>query len=578
MQLAGEFVVFQIKFSRNPNNKTERDAINDLIKSEQKKIETLISQGATQYYLITNIKDTGHPSSGSIDKADELLTKIIDIPAQVWWRDDLDRRLDNAADIKWSYPEILKVTDVLPLLIRKRSDEREDQQAIRAIRNYMATQYNADSDVKFKQVDLRRSLTDLFVDLPIGHKQSQIDQDQRHHHFHMHSPGDVNAYVYQLDFEDDLEDEIMPFAHSGLAGAFLLQMPLSAGVSRFVLEGAPGQGKSTVTQFLCQVNRLRLLKKQTELESVDDIHKNVPVRAPFRVDLRDYASWVSGRHPFDNSRESTVGPENGSRSLESFLAIQVNQHSGGLDIIPNELLQFFALSHSVVVLDGFDEVAEIEIRERIISEICQAAERLNNHANSMQIIVTSRPAAFANSPGFPEDSWIHLELKDLKFNNIDAYKEKWIKAQNFNKEEGNLISSTLGEKLEQSHIRDLARNPMQLAILLHLIHVQGAALPEKRTTLYEEYMKLFFNREAEKSTIVRDHRELLLSIHGVLAWVLHTPASCIKFLPIHAFTARNTGFSGRSSVRLKFTASEDKPHAIFLNLVQGRTQSFVKRM
>ena len=83
---------------------------------------------------------------------------------------------------------------------------------------------------------------------------------------------------------------------------------------------------------------------------------------------------------------------------------------------------------------------------------------------------------------------------------------------------------TLDEKLEQPHLRDLARNPMQLAILLHLIHVLGPALPEKRTTLYEEYMKLFFNREAEKSAVVRDHRELLLAIHGVLAWVLHTQA------------------------------------------------------
>ena len=62
---------------------------------------------------------------------------------------------------------------------------------------------------------------------------------------------------------------------------------------------------------------------------------------------------------------------------------------------------------------------------------------------------------------------------------------------------------------------------MQLAILLHLIHVQGVALPEKRTTLYEEYMKLFFNREAEKSPIVRDHRELIMAIHGDLAWKLH---------------------------------------------------------
>ena len=87
-----------------------------------------------------------------------------------------------------------------------------------------------------------------------------------------------------------------------------------------------------------------------------------------------------------------------------------------------------------------------------------------------------------------------------------------------------MVASTLEEKLEQPHLRDLARNPMQLAILLHLIHVQGAALPEKRTTLYEEYMKLFFNREAEKSAVVRDHRDLLLSIHGVLAWVLQTQA------------------------------------------------------
>ena len=57
-----------------------------------------------------------------------------------------------------------------------------------------------------------------------------------------------------------------------------------------------------------------------------------------------------------------------------------------------------------------------------------------------------------------------------------------------------------------------------------------------------------------------------------------SPASCIKFRLIHAFTARNTGLSGRSNVWLMFTASEDKPHAVFLNLVQNHTESVVKRM
>ena len=42
---------------------------------------------------------------------------------------------------------------------------------------------------------------------------------------------------------------------------------------------------------------------------------------------------------------------------------------------------------------------------------------------------------------------------------------------------------------------------------------------------------------------------------------LHPPASYITYRPIRTFTAQNTGFSGRSSVRLKFTAGEDKPYA-----------------
>ena len=65
---------------------------------------------------------------------------------------------------------------------------------------------------------------------------------------------------------------------------------------------------------------------------------------------------------------------------------------------------------------------------------------------------------------------------------------------------------------------------MQLAILLSLLLTWGTSLPDKRTALYDEYMALFFNREAEKSPIVRDYRELLINIHRYLAWTLHSEA------------------------------------------------------
>ena len=515
------FVVFQVKFTRQPGIKNSRDTVLGLISSDHAKVEELARRGATHYYLITNVSGTAHLDTGAIDKANDLLQKLFPIPAQVWWQDDLDRRLDNAPHIKWSYPQILDATDLLPLLLRLPGDTA-DPQASRTLTSYMATQYDTDREIKFKQVDLKRSLTDLFVDLPIAEKAGRDSDRPGHRVPHPALPADLDVYVSQLSTPHDYDtQEVHPFPHAALAAAFFLQMPLAQGVSRFVLEGAPGQGKSTVTQFVCQLNRLRLLRKEAELRPVDTKHKHGPIRTPFRVDLRDYAAWLNGRHPFSKTSPNPVPPD-GRRSLESFLAMQISWNSGTVAINEDQLLYLLQRSHSVIVLDGFDEVADIPTRTTLVEEICRASARLGTHCQSLHVIVTSRPAAFGNSPGFPEADWVHLHLKNLGHANILTYKDKWIDAQRLDESEANMVSETLEHKLEQPHLRDLARNPMQLAILLHLIHVQGSALPEKRTTLYDEYMKLFFNREAEKSEVVRDRRELLLSIHGLLAWVLQT--------------------------------------------------------
>jgi hypothetical protein len=61
---------------------------------------------------------------------------------------------------------------------------------------------------------------------------------------------------------------------------------------------------------------------------------------------------------------------------------------------------------------------------------------------------------------------------------------------------------------------------MQLTILLYLLHLQGQSVPDKRTPLYDDYMKTFLNREAEKSTSVRDNRESLEEVTAFLGWHL----------------------------------------------------------
>jgi hypothetical protein len=37
-------------------------------------------------------------------------------------------------------------------------------------------------------------------------------------------------------------------------------------------------------------------------------------------------------------------------------------------------------------------------------------------------------------------------------------------------------------------------------------------------------MDMFFSREAEKSPIVREHRDLLIELHRYLAWIIQTEA------------------------------------------------------
>ena len=272
-----QFVVFQVKFSTNPKNKEERDAIQDVIRSEKKKVDILIQKGATHYYLVTNVQGTAHLDKGSIDKVNTSLTDSFGIPSFVWWRDDLDARLDNASDIKWSYPEICRATDVLQFLL-KRSEDNSDLETARAITAYIGKQYGDDRDVKFKQVELKRRITELFVDLPIGHKISRRERNRPQ--TNLSEIRELDEYLDQLyDYEDYEGEDDPPFSHDGSAAAFLLHMPFGKGVSRFVLEGAPGQGKSTVTQFLCQVNRLKLLpSRRSEISLVGSIHASAATR------------------------------------------------------------------------------------------------------------------------------------------------------------------------------------------------------------------------------------------------------------------------------------------------------------
>ena len=76
-----------------------------------------------------------------------------------------------------------------------------------------------------------------------------------------------------------------------------------------ILEGAPGQGKSTIAQYICQVHRMRILGAEGR-DAVDPVHLASSLRLPFKVELRAFATWLAGGNPFgtatgDNSQEAS---------------------------------------------------------------------------------------------------------------------------------------------------------------------------------------------------------------------------------------------------------------------------------
>lgn len=521
-----EFVVFQIKYHRNPF-KIEKPHkwLVDIIEGEASKIEKLITKGAKEYYLITNVKGTGHLDVGSIDKVSKVLKDRISIPTACWWRDDLSKRLDNLWDLKWIYPELLSGLDMLRHIIESRLSEEKEKRS-NAVRAYLRDQYELDSLVKFKQIELQNKLLELFIDVPIQKRSLGGNPYMRRSSF-------IFYQIYEEHLDGPKEDVARRFhsvAHQILRGdkylgtsTMLLHPNVQKYIPKIVIEGGPGQGKSTIVQYVCQVHRMRILKVEDDLRIIPKHHKETPLKLPIKIDIRDLASWITGNNPFPEQGDELFKSK-WKKSLEAFLAAHISSHSGGIEFEVNDLHEVVKLSSILIVLDGFDEVADIEIRQEIVTVIDKGINRLKENALSLQVIITSRPAAFTNSPGFPEDQYPYFELDSINRYLIDAYADKWRKAKNLDTSEYTEIKRVLNEKLEQAHIRELAKNPMQLAILISLIYKRGESLPDKRTALYDSYIDLFLDRESGKDKTIRDYRDLIVDIHRYLAWELHSDA------------------------------------------------------
>jgi hypothetical protein len=189
------------------------------------------------------------------------------------WREALNPWVDNApTEIKWAYADMLAGWDLVRYLVAEQVGTGKDNAHRDLIRKVAAAQWEDDKRVKFSQSDVdREKVVDLFVDVTADRVQTAASR-----HLHGQAPTAV-----------------------GGAAAYLLRGPTPFTLVR----GAPGQGKSTLSQYVCQAHRSSFIPESERPDSLPELDQP---RFPLRLDMSALAR-----------RKRRVGPLRGPQATKS---------------------------------------------------------------------------------------------------------------------------------------------------------------------------------------------------------------------------------------------------------------------
>lgn len=489
-------IIYQVKWSskvqQNPHT-----WLKATIEGERKKISALVEKGATRYILMTSVagtttsEDTG--SMQRLQKSLEEFSEEFGIPVECWWQADLDAEVDAAPDsIKWSYQDMLAGTEAIRYLIFGADKEGEAHEMRATMLKVMASQWGDDSKIKFSQLDMDRvDIAELFIDVKARQIQQPAASKERFLASHEDVGDSTGAVGYMLN-------TLFPLTY---------------------LLGVPGQGKSTLGQYLCQIHRAAIAPDLAT--NITGLPPVVDPKLPLRVDLSDYALWLSGRDPF-GEEEMTRKPRDrrrDQRSLELFLVALCTFHSGGRHVTVEHLQSLLERYPSLLVLDGLDEVGDQRLRKIVVEEIDRFSLRMGRSEakRRFQILVTARPNA-SSLPEPDKEKFQTLELCPLDASLQREFVNRWTEVNGVRGLALQKLLRTFEERTTYDHVAQLADNPMQLTILLFLISRKGDAVPISRTPLYTDYMATFMDREVNKQQIHRDHVPHVIEVTSFLGW------------------------------------------------------------
>ncbi|WP_312515376.1 hypothetical protein [Massilia sp.] len=479
------------------------------------------------WIIASNIDPSGKPETGSFDAIRQLLKNSSggkDTRLAIWGGRKILDLLALNHEISSYYRQFLTPGHVLTSLYDQLEELKEERPTLSEILRYFVVHNFAEQTyTKLEQAgsssDTRPAVHDLFIDLPY----IEIFSDNRN-----------NANDSE---KENLFLALTHAAHQSHRHSFRktipeLEKPWGKNPKRArvtMIKGGPGQGKSTIGQYLSQIHRAALILAADGPNVTPHIYSTAiavreaaerdgywpnSARIPIQLELKEYAHWHSQRE----SKQSA--------GVLSYIC-EIAGKKLGIKISEKTLKNSLSKQAWLIIFDGLDEVPT-DHKDRISSEVISFTNDLLIEIDSdSMILCSSRPQGYSGQ--FADLDGAEVMLAYLSTPTALRCATPLLK---FNRaiEEGERFVEILESALKSPNIQELMTTPLQSHIMAVVVR-DGGKPPERRWRLFQSFYQVMKRREAMKdyknkkvAELLRGEDRLLKSVHMRLGFVLHARA------------------------------------------------------